>query len=201
MAESFHEFQIDTLTEAFDIHSVDEKFCAGSGQCLESFLGDSQGRELLPAIGDYKVFAIADAAAQVEHEAFFIDELDELREARFIQAAFPENPRGDDDMRSPGIEIAAGIGGIDAAADMQAARISAERFLRGGFIARTEHDDVTAFQSVTLIEFCIPRAGAFGDEIGTQTIAAVGEGAADNLLHFSIVQIDTRTKHGGDVRT
>src|SRR5690606_10333460 len=90
----------------------------------------------------------------------------------------------------------AGIGCIDAAADMQAARISAERFLGSGFIAGAEHDDVTTFQSVTLIELCIPRAGTFGDEIGTQTSAAVGEGAADNLLHFSIMQIDTRTKHG-----
>lgn len=78
---------------------------------------------------------------------------------------------------------------------MEAARISAECLLGSCFIATTEHDDVAALQTIALIEFGIPGTGAFGDEVGTQASAIVGEGATNNLLHFAIVQINAGSEH------
>ncbi len=70
---------------------------------------------------------------------------------------------------------------------MQAARISGEGGLRGGFVAGTEHDDVATFESVAFIEFRVERTGTLGDEISTQASAVVGEGATDDLLHFPVM--------------
>ncbi len=98
LAETFHEFEIDTLAEALDIDGVDEEFIAGSGEGLQGGLGDAEIGELLPAIGDDEVFAIAHAAAEVEDEAGLADDLNEFGEAGFIETAFAKDPRGDDDV-------------------------------------------------------------------------------------------------------
>ena len=145
---------------AFHIHGVHEVFSTTVGEGFQGRLVDGQLGEVLPAVGDHPVLAIALAAGEVEHEAFAADGFYERGEAFGIETTFAENPRGDDDLRRAGIEPAGGVIGIHAAAELESAGEGGKGFARSGFIAEAKLDDMPATQVVLAIQLRVPR----GDE-------------------------------------
>src|SRR3954462_14429915 len=107
-----------------------------------------------------------------------------------------KHPGSDNHMRGAVGEVAGGIVQIDAAADMQAAGIGIQGSPRGWLIAGTEHDYVSPLQTIAPVEFCVVGAGPVRYKVCAQGGGPAVQRAADNLLHFAIMQIDTRTKHG-----
>src|SRR4030095_2000652 len=103
-------------------------------------------------------------------------------------------------MRSARVQPGAGVVHVDTAANLQAARIRRQRLARGHVVSRTEHDAVPALQPVAAVEFAVPRRGAFGDEVGSQSRRVVTESAADDLLYLAFMEVDARTKHGRECR-
>src|SRR5207249_2517187 len=57
-----------------------------------------------------------------------------------------------------------------------------------------------ALQPVPLVELGIPRGRPVGDKIRLQPLGCCAESAADDLLHFTLMQIDARTKHDGRLK-
>lgn len=102
-------------------------------------------------------------------------------------------------MRSPCIQPAARVAGIDAPANLQAAGISRERRAGFGLVTRTEHDDVSPSELVLLVAFGEPSGGAFRNKIRVHCRRVTPQRATDNLHHFAITQINARTKHGSKV--
>ena len=152
-AEFFDQFAVNAAAQTFHVHGVDQKFRAKAGEFLQRFRVHCQFGEFLPAVGDDKIFFAALAAAQVEHELFLADGFDEFVQPRPIHAAFAENPARDDDVRRAGVQPAARILSVDAAADVQSAGKRRQRRARLGFVAGAEHDDVAAGQSVAPVKF------------------------------------------------
>jgi hypothetical protein len=84
---------------------------------------------------------------------------------------------------------------IHAAADLESAGIGGECGTGGGFIPGPEHDDVAAGETVFPIQLGEPFGGTGGDKIRAQ--AGIAKRAADDLLHFTFMEVNARSKHGG----
>ena len=71
-------------------------------------------------------------------------------------------------MRSARVQPFSRIVEIDPAADLQPSGIGLQR--RSGLlaIARTEHDDVSAFEAVAMVELGVPRGWPFRDKVRLQ---------------------------------
>jgi hypothetical protein len=123
------------------------------------------------------------------------DFCDELIEAIPFDLAVAEDPGSDDDVGGAGLEVFGGVIDVHAAAELEAAGISAECFEGGLFVARAEHDDVTATKGVAPIEFGEPARGLLGNKIRAEGLSV--EAAADDLLHATFMEVDARSKHSG----
>ena len=195
-----HEGEVDAGLLALDVDGVHEVFGATGGKGFQGGFVDGHFGEVLPAIGDDPVLAIALAAGKVEHKAFAADGFYERGKAVGIEAAFAKYPRSDDDVRGTGIEPTSSVIGIHAAAELEAAGECSEGFARGGFIAGAQLDDVAAAQVILAIQLGVPRSGAVGNKVGLRPFRAIRKRAADNLFHPTFVQIDAGAEHGGRVR-
>lgn len=195
LGEFLYKVLVNAAAEAFDINGVDEEFVAELSHFGKDFTTQSDIGELLPAVGNDEVLIVAFAATEVEDEALFADFGDQIVEAIPFDAAVAENPGGDDDVGSAGVEVALGIVEVYSAAELEPARVGAEGFERGGFVARAEHDDVTAAELVGFVEIGEPGAGFLGNEIGAELVGI--QAAADNLFHATFVEVDTGPKHAG----
>jgi len=60
---------------------------------------------------------------------------------------------------------------------------------------------VPAEQPITTVQSGVFRARFFGHEVGTQCFVRSAEGAPDELLHFTFVEIDAGAKHGQTIAT
>ena len=98
-------------------------------------------------------------------------------------------------MRSARVQPCARVVEVDPAADLQAAGISPQRRSRFSLVARAEHDDVPALQAVALVQLGVPGGRPIGDKVRLQPSRLGPERAADDLLHFALMQVNARTKH------
>ena len=198
--ESLHEGEVDAGLLAFHIDGVHEVFGATGGESFQRGLVDGQFSKILPAIGDHPILAVALAAGKIEHEAFAANGFYERGKAFGIEAAFAENPRGDDDVRRAGIEPTGGVIGIHAAAELEAVRKCGKGFARRRLIAGAKLNDVTAAQVVLAIQLGVPGSGTVRNKVSLRPFRRIGKRAADNLFHPSFVQINAGAEHGGRVR-
>ena len=178
---------------------MDEEFVAGGGQSIEGGGGDVEIGEGLPAVHRHRPAVAGAAAAQIEHKAASPDALAELREHLRQKAALgAEKSAGDDDVRGPGLNPCLGVVGVDTAADLHAARPSGESSPGSLVVAGAELDDVAAPQPVGPVALGEPGGAVLRDEVGAQGFPAVGEGAADDLFHPAVVEIDAgaEVSHG-----
>jgi len=97
-----------------------------------------------------------------------------------------------------GVEPPGGVSGGNAAAELQAAGPGGEGFAGGGFVARTQLDDVAAGEAVIAESRGAIRRGFLADEIFDQAFAVVPETPADDLFDLAPVEVDTRAEaaHG-----
>src|SRR5690606_27919116 len=155
--------------------------------------------EALPAIGDDMEATITLAAAQVQHQTRTANALDQLLEPLIIDAASGEYPGRDDDVARTRIQPARGIPDVHAPAVLHPPRPGPESGARGLYIARPQGNDVPAIKPVLTVQG--GKTGrAFGsDKIGLEALLiAVAEGAADNLYHLAVMQVDAGSElHGG----
>lgn len=106
-----------------------------------------------------------------------------------------KQPRSYDDMGSAGIQIPAGILEVHAPPDLQTAGVGRKCSKCRRLVARPQHDDVAAGQTVPPIEFGIPGSGAFGDEVCPKLRWIVSQCAADDLFHSAFMDVNARSKH------
>ena len=102
-------------------------------------------------------------------------------------------------MRRARLQPGLGVGLIDAAAELQPAGIRGQGLAGGGFIPRTELDDVTASQPVAPIQFGKPRRRFFRHKVCARP-ADVLQRTADDLLHLAFVKVNARSKHAARLR-
>ena len=50
-------------------------------------------------------------------------------------------------------------------------------------------------QIIAFVEVGIPGAGSLGNEVGAQLGGIPAERSADDLLHFSLVEVNARSEH------
>ena len=98
-------------------------------------------------------------------------------------------------MRSARLQPCARVVEVDPAADLQAAGIGCQGRSGFGFVARAQHDHVPALQAVAPVQLGIPGGWAVGDKVRLQPSRLGAQGAADDLLHLSLMQINAGTKH------
>lgn len=195
LAKHFHQPRVDALAKPLDVHRVDQELITGIREAIQSSLRDGQVREFLPAIRDHEIIVASLAAAQIQHQPVFSDGLDQRLQAIPIQLPVPEDARSNDHLRSARVEIRTGVLNRNAATDLKSAGISFERGARGGFIARSEHDDMAAFEAVAFVKLGIPRGGTCRDEVDAQSGGIVAERAADDLLHLAFVEVNAGAEH------
>lgn len=200
VGEFLDEGDINAGAEAFDIDGMDEEFGAEVGEGFEGMGSQAQFGEVLPAVGNDPVLVVAQAAAEVEDDPGATDEAFQFAEAIPIDPALAEDPGGDDDVGSAGIEPGAGIVGMDAAAELEATGPGAEGFAGGGFVAGPEGNDVAAIELVLAIEVGEPGGGLIGFKAGTDALTGIGEGATHDLDDSSTAEIDAGSEHGGKLR-
>ena len=120
-----------------------------------------------------------------------------------IEAQFPilKNVAGDNHLRSSGVKPLCRVFGGDAPSDLKSSgpcsQCASGRFI----VAGTEFDHVTAGQVVAAILFCEPRGVMVSDEVGVYCIGSVGQGAADDLFHFAVMQVDAGTEAAHDLHS
>ncbi len=100
-------------------------------------------------------------------------------------------------MRGACIEPVGGVVGIHASAELEPAGEGGKGFARGGFIVGAKLDDMATSQVILAIQLGVPRGRAVGNKVGLR--ALIRKGAADNLFHPSLMQIDTGSKHRGKI--
>ena len=100
-------------------------------------------------------------------------------------------------MRGAGIEPVRGVVGIYASAELKSTGKRSEGCACGVFIAGAKLDDMAASQIILTIQLSVPRGGVVGNKVGLR--ALIRKGAADNLFHLSLMQIDTGSKHRGKI--
>jgi hypothetical protein len=76
---------------------------------------------------------------------------------------------------------------------MQPAGKSAQRRSGRRFVARAQLDDMPAHQTIAAVKIREPGRWPFRNEISAQ--AGITERAADDLLHFAVMQIYAGSKH------
>src|SRR6056297_223552 len=97
-------------------------------------------------------------------------------------------------MRRPGIEPSARIFDSDSSTDLQALRIGRQSFGSGRIVARPELDHVPPGERIGAVPCRKPGGGVIGDKIFSRGGTIVAQGAADDLLHFPVVQVNTGAK-------
>ena len=97
---------------------MNEKFVTMFGELAEGDGIDSELGEGLPAIGYDEVIVAAPPATQVQHEPRLANRLAKLFESGLVKFAITKQPRGDDDVRRPGVDPLSGVVRRDAAADL-----------------------------------------------------------------------------------
>lgn len=90
-------------------------------------------------------------------------------------------------MRRAGFEPGGGIIGVDAAANLQSARIGLQGGARLELIAGPEHDEVAARKTVAPVELRKPRRVPLGNKICPQCPGSRAERAAHDLLYLALV--------------
>ena len=199
--DQLNERLIDPLAKALDIDAVNEEFVAVLGQVAQRVSVDAEIREGLPAIGDDEVVAIAFAATEVDDEPRLSKRLAKLTEPTLIESAVAKEPRGDDDVRCPGIDPFGGVVGRDAAADLQSVRPGGECLASGFVVPLAQLDDVASTKVVAAVQFGEPSGRFFRDEIGAERVGlVVVDGASDDLFHPAVMQVDARPKHRRSLR-
>ena len=99
-------------------------------------------------------------------------------------------------MAGAGVEPGGGIAFTDATAELQAAGPCGECLAGGGFISGAEFDDVAAGEVVFAKTSGEPFGRMFGDKILGGAGTVVAEGAADDLFHLALVEVDARAESG-----
>src|SRR5439155_17827178 len=102
-------------------------------------------------------------------------------------------------MRCACVEPEARIFRMDPSADLQPAWISLQSRFGFRIVTRSQHDYVAAFQLVVPVNGSIPCGRSVRYKIGPQSLGCA-QSAADDLLYFSLVQIDAGTKHTAKLR-
>ena len=199
-SEGLHESEVDAGLLALDIDGVHKVFSATGGKGFQGGFVDGHFGEILPAIGDNPILAVALAAGKIEHKAFAADSFYQHGKPVGIEATFAEYPRGDDDVRGAGIKPTSSVIGIHAAAELETAGENGEGFARSDFIAGAKLDDVAAAQVILAIQLGVPRSRAVGNKVGLRPFRAIRKRAADNLFHPTLVQIDAGAEHDGRLR-
>ena len=97
---------------------MNEKFVAALGQTAQRVGVDAEVGESLPTIGNDEVIAVA-CGAEVDDEPRLAKRLAKLVESTLIELAVAKEPRGNDNVRCPGIDPFGRVVGRDAAADLQ----------------------------------------------------------------------------------
>src|SRR4029077_7397174 len=59
---------------------------------------------------------------------------------------------------------------------------------------------MSARQAIAFIQLGIPGRRAVGNKIGSECDRFTAQGAAHDLFHFALMQIDAWTKHAGNLR-
>ena len=90
--EGLHESEVDSGLLALDVDGVHEVFSATDGEGFQGGFVHGQFGEVLPAIGDHPVLAVALAAGKIKHEALAANGFYQSGKAFGIEAAFAENP-------------------------------------------------------------------------------------------------------------
>jgi hypothetical protein len=121
--------------------------------------------------------------------------LNQFAEPGPVDLAGAENPTGHNHVRRPSLEPAAGVLGVDAATQLQSARVGRQRGPGFGLVARAKLNDVAAAEPIAPVLIGKPGGRLFGNKIGAQALTA--EGAPDDLLYFAFMQVNARTKHAG----
>ena len=199
-SEGLHESEVDAGLLALDIDGVHKVFGATGGKGFQGGFVDGHFGEILPAIGDNPILAVALAAGKIEHKSFAADGFYQHGKPVGIEATFAEYPRGDDDVRGTGIEPTSSVIDIHAAAKLETAGERGEGFARGGFIAGAKLDDMAAAQVILAIQLGVPRSRAVGNKVGLRPFRAIRKRAADNLFYPTLVQIDAGAEHNGRVK-
>jgi hypothetical protein len=118
------QLRINPAAEPFHIRGVDQELVTKSGQLIENTGAEDHIGEALPTVSDHHVVCASPAAAQVQNEALFADLSGQSVQSLPVQSVVLKDPRGDDNMGSTRLEPGFGIVQIQAAAYLQASRIS-----------------------------------------------------------------------------
>mmetsp|Transcript_99523 Transcript_99523/g.195516 ORF Transcript_99523/g.195516 Transcript_99523/m.195516 type:complete len:209 (-) Transcript_99523:17-643(-) len=179
-----------------------EEFVAMLGQVPERFLADLQIGPFLPPVRDDLVFrpraifaaTCNPAATQVEDQLLAPDGGHQGGQALPVQRATMEDMRGDDDMAGTGIEVFAGVFRGDSTADLQAAGVRPQRFQSSGAaLGRgSQQDHMAAGKAVVSVPLGEVARWLGRGEVGDWPLAFVFQGAADDLLHLALVDVDAR---------
>ena len=142
LGDESDEIFVDPLAKPLDVDAMNEKFVAALGQTAQRVGVDAEVGESLPTIGNDEVIAVAPAAAEVDDEPRLAKRLAELVESTLIELAVAKEPRGNDNVRCPGIDPFGRVVGRDAAADLQPTWPCGECLACGIVVSLTQLDDV-----------------------------------------------------------
>jgi hypothetical protein len=153
------ELQIDAAAESLDIDGMDEIFGAVFGELIEQIPGEGETGEGLPAIGHNPVGAVALAATQIQDQSFATHGGYQGPESIQIELPCGKIQEVTITCDAPASSQCGRCQRMDSTANLKSAGIRRECFARGRFVARSEHDDMTACELVAAVEFGVPGGG------------------------------------------
>src|SRR4051812_46003337 len=103
-------------------------------------------------------------------------------------------------MRSAGLEPRARVLEIDAAANLQSAGKSFEGSPGFRFVSGSKHHHVASLQTIPPVKLRVPGRRPVRNKVRPQSLRALSQGAAHDLLHFPFVQVNAGTKHPGKIK-
>jgi hypothetical protein len=107
-----------------------------------------------------------------------------------------KQPRSYNDMAGTGLQPLGGILRMDASTDLQALWVGAQGFARRALVVRTELDNVPASERIAAILLRIVLCRLVTLKIGLQALTVFLEAAANDLLHFTFMEVNAWTETG-----
>ena len=190
-----HESEVDAGLFALNIDGMDEKFRTVRGEFFKRGFVYGQLGEILPAVSDDPVLAVALTTGKVQHKAFAPDRFDKGSKPIFIQLAFAENPGSNNNMRGTRINPSGSVLLFDAATKLEPPGKGCQCLAGRSIVAGTKLDDMAAPKVILPVECGVPRGWPVRYKIGLRLFPITGKCTADNLLYLSFMQVNAGPKH------